>query len=81
MAKTPREIAQDLQARLHQSGSPPVVTIPWEKMYIICGRERIRQALMSSIERELRKMFILIKYGVNVVVVCPDTNFKEIQNN
>jgi hypothetical protein len=52
-----------------------VLTIQWDKMYKLAGRERWKEAFQDNLTAELRKMNMLIVFGSSVVVIAKDYNF------
>ncbi len=74
MPKAASVIAENIQANLQQSGKD-VITIPWDRFYVVADRDRIKEAFQDSLAKELKKRSLLINYGNAVVLVGKDYNF------
>lgn len=71
--KSAREVMEELDDRLRKTDQS-YLTLPWKEFYTLCGRERIKRPFEDSIQQEASGRSLIVGYGQNVVVVCPDRN-------
>lgn len=55
-----------------------MATIPWDELYKLSGRKRLREAFLNKLGRELAGRNYLLCCGNQIVAVLPDTNFEPL---
>ena len=78
MSRSPAAIAENVIALMHQQNLN-CTTIPWDKFYRLCERERIKEPFMEGLKRELKKRSFLLNEGHAVVTVTKDFNFAQLE--
>ncbi len=77
MSRSPSVIADNMIALMHQQNLN-CATIPWDKFYTLCERQRIKESFMAGLEQKLKKKSFLLNAGHAVVTVTKDFNFSEL---
>ena len=61
-----------------QSSDNDYVTIAWNKFYDLTERDRIKDAFMASLKKELKKRSFLMVAGSSVIIIAKDFNSNPI---
>lgn len=74
MAKNVREIALDIDGFMKRK-TLNVWTLPWDQLYTVAERERIKEAFQEDLRGALKAHALLISYDINAVTIHRDANF------
>jgi hypothetical protein len=70
------EVADILNDELRKKGGD-IITIPWSTFYEIAERQRMKPPFQDEVKNEAQAKYqLLVGYGLHVVVVCHDRNFR-----
>lgn len=78
MATSVADVAEEIQSLLQKNGKD-VITFPWPDFYEVAGRERMKDAFKSELDKALRMHGLLISYGQAVVLVGKDFKFSTVK--
>ena len=74
MAKNVKDIASDVDGFMKKK-TLNVWTMPWEQLYEVADRSRIKDAFQNDLRNALKAHSIEISYGINAVTIHRDANF------
>ena len=74
MAKNVKDIASDVDGFMKKK-TLNVWTLPWEQLYTVADRSRIKEAFQDDLRNALKTHSIGITYGINAVTIHRDANF------
>lgn len=74
MAKNVRDIASDIDGFMKKK-TLNLWTLPWEQIYKVAERERIKDAFQTDLRTALKSHGLEITYGTNAIVIHRDSNF------
>ncbi|KPW50826.1 hypothetical protein [Pseudomonas syringae group genomosp. 3] len=74
MAKSVRDIAIDIDGFMKKK-TLNVWTLPWDQLYVVASRERIKEAFQTDLRHALKAHALEITYGVHAVTIHRDANF------
>ncbi len=78
MSRSPNTIAEEIIEKMRKQNLD-CATIPWNKFYKQCKRERIADPFMKSLKLALKRKSFLLAEGNSVVTVTKDFNFSELK--
>ena len=68
------EIDQELR-----KAEGPCITLTWPGFYDLCERERLKQPFLDNVQEAASTRFqLIVAFGYNAVIVCPDRNFANV---
>ncbi len=74
MAKNVKDIASDVDGFMKKK-TLNVWTLPWDQLYTVADRTRIKEAFQDDLRNALKTHSIGITYGINAVTIHRDANF------
>lgn len=77
MAKSVESVVFELRELLNKSGKD-AATLPWQKFYVVAGRERMKDAFMADLAKQAKAASLFVSYGNAVVLVAKDYDFSPI---
>ncbi|VAW73625.1 hypothetical protein MNBD_GAMMA15-2236 [hydrothermal vent metagenome] len=79
MAKSAAAISEKITDMIRKQGND-YVTIAWNKFYDLTERDRIKDAFMTSLKKELKKRSFLMVAGSSVIIIAKDFNSHPIKD-
>jgi hypothetical protein len=74
MARHVKDIAVDIDGFMKRK-TLNVWTLPWDQLYDVAERERIKEAFQEDLRNALRVHGLLVSYGTNAITIHRDANF------
>lgn len=74
MAKSASTIAEEIDGFMKKK-TLNVWTLPWDQLYKVAERERIKEAFQNDLSKALKVHTLEVSYGVNAVIIHRDANF------
>ncbi len=74
MAKNVKDIAADIDGFMKKK-TLNLWTLPWEQLYKVAERERIKDAFQIDLRNALKNQGLEVTYGTNAIVIHRDSNF------
>ena len=76
--KSVDQTIEELDQELRRA-EEPCITLTWPGFYNLCGRKRLKQPFLDNMQEMASTRFqLIVEFGHNVVIVCPDQNFANV---